>query len=359
MNKFTNVFFLPDMRRNPYQDLLAKSVEKNGFAVGFTNFPSCNLPLFATIRANPSTHVLHLHWINNLITRVFWSKNTRNASVRIAFLVLDIIMVRLKGIRVVWTVHNRLSHESPDPFRERLARRWLAKTVNSLIFHSNDALIDIENFLKFPLKRKSTIIPHGHYIGIYPENAEKEQYFKKKFKIYDNDTVIIFFGAIRHYKGISTLLKIFTKTSNPHLKLLIAGRPFESEISMEIEEAERYDSRINSYLDFIPDDDVNPLYAISHIAAIPFEKTLTSGSAILAMSLKKALLLPDVARVIGLPNYHGTMFYKSHDDLYTILENIPDKNILVNMGLTNFNVSNSLDWQTIGRKTVNIYKGII
>ena len=355
MNANPDIIFLPDWRDdNPYQNLLAAGIQSTGLKVDFANYPNSEFPLLTLVRNHPTVRVIHLHWVNPYMGRIFWSGSPLKALIRTWLMALDVLMVRLRGIKVIWTVHNRLSHESPDIKRELTARRWLARVVNQLIFHSAEARTEVEQLLGLPLLNRSVVIPHGHYIGMYPPDPARTQQLHHQFGLSDDDTVILFFGALRRYKGITQLLQAFSRTGNPKLKLIIAGRPFEDEIVNEIEQAAVQDSRIMTYLGFVPTEDVAPLYAIADIAVVPFEKTLTSGSAILALSLGTALILPEEARVIGLPDIQGTLFFSGAEHLLSILDRLSDMD-LDSMGAINLKAAKQLDWLSIGHKISEIY----
>lgn len=351
-----DVLFVPDGRGgNPYQDLLAAGIRSTGTEVGFADYPDTLFPLLTLARNHPGVRVIHLHWVPEYIGRILWSSNPLKTFLRSGLLILDVLMVRLRRIKVVWTVHNRLSHESADPQREIMARRMLARVVTRLVFHSAEARASVENLLAMPLARRSVVIQHGNYLGMYPADPVRERQLRERFSLRDGDTVMLFFGALRGYKGIDQLLAAFRDTHDPRLRLIIAGKPFEPDIAANIEQAAAEDPRINPYLGFIPDADVGPLYAMAHLAIIPFERTLTSGSAILALSQHKALLLPEEARVFGLPDYRGVLFFDQTSGLQAALNSLPDVAQLQAMGYINLEIARQMDWSTIGQQTVAAY----
>ena len=59
-------------------------------------------------------------------------------------LALDILVVRLRGKRVIWTIHNLVSHESNNPEWEIKARRVIARTCSHALLHSHSALKLVE-----------------------------------------------------------------------------------------------------------------------------------------------------------------------------------------------------------------------
>ena len=106
---------LPDWRGgNPYQNLLNDAVQAQGDEVAFSDFPDAILPLQAVLRSHPGVQVLHLHWVNSLIAPAVWASSPLKRWIRRALLKLDLMLTRLRGVRVVWTVHNFTAHESQD-----------------------------------------------------------------------------------------------------------------------------------------------------------------------------------------------------------------------------------------------------
>jgi beta-1,4-mannosyltransferase len=355
MGEAPDVVFVPDWRRgNPYQDLLAKGIEATGLRVTFADYPDGEFPLWTLVRRQRSIRVVHLHWTAPYLARVFWSGTEWKARMRIISLMLDVLLVRMRGIKVFWTMHNRWSHETPDMARELGARRAIARAVNGMMFHSVAARSEVERLLELDLHDRSQVIPHGNYVDFYAPDAARTAELRKRFELRAGDKVILFFGGIRRYKGLLHLLQAFNATHDPQLKLIVAGRPFERELAHEIERAMQQDSRISAYLGFIPEHDVHPLYSIADIAVVPFETTLTSGSAILAMSMGTALLLPEAARVLGLSDGDGIIFFEGPEALQGALQTLPSLDLAA-MGQRNHARALQLDWQVIGRRTAQAY----
>jgi hypothetical protein len=126
MGEAPDVVFVPDWRRgNPYQDLLAKGIEATGLRVTFADYPDGEFPLWTLVRRQRSIRVVHLHWTAPYLARVFWSGTEWKARMRIISLMLDVLLVRMRGIKVFWTMHNRWSHETPDMMAPaRAAAGW-------------------------------------------------------------------------------------------------------------------------------------------------------------------------------------------------------------------------------------------
>ncbi|MDJ0751834.1 MAG: glycosyltransferase, partial [Woeseiaceae bacterium] len=197
MGQKERVLFLPDWREgNPYQSLLAAAVRKCGYRVDFDELRSIPFVLQVLRRSHPKAKVIHIHWIDDLIASLLWSTTPLKRAVRLWLLGLDILMLRFRGIRVVWTVHNLVSHESRDPDFEKRIRRTIARTANQLIFHSERARAMVEEAYGIRLCEKSAVIPHGNYAGFYATDPERVQQLRRELGLSIDDFVLLFFGAV-------------------------------------------------------------------------------------------------------------------------------------------------------------------
>jgi glycosyltransferase involved in cell wall biosynthesis len=171
----------------------------------------------------------------------------------------------------------------------------------------------------------------------------------------EGSTVVLFFGRVRKYKGVPEFVAAFRKARRDEVYLVIAGSCSDADLKAEIRSSAGDDHRIRLYLKSIEDADVAPLFRVADIAVVPFERTLTSGSVVLAMTMGKPLLLPEAARIFDLVD-EGGIFYRSLEEIPTILDKLRDDTIL-EMGKRNRERSLELDWNRIGELTTNAYEG--
>lgn len=351
------VVMLPDWRReNPYQDLLARGVEQQGWNVLFADFPGGLFPLQRVVRSRPEADCLHIHWIAWYLEHLFWSRSAVKFYGKAMLLLADILLCRARGRRVVWTVHNQVEHESPDAPRELWVRAWLARCVSHSIFHSENARNAFSQTAGSKTVASSSVIPHGNYVGVYPDEPQNTARLADELDIDGDNLVILFFGLIRRYKGVTALISAFSQTSRPELRLVIAGKVPEPDLLEEIESLARLDDRIVLRLGFVPEDEVAPLHAIADVVAIPFERTLTSGSVLLAMSLGKALVLPEAARVLGVVDENGARFFDNQRSLEGTIRDLT-KPVAQDLGSYNAESALTLDWAGIGEQTARLYIG--
>lgn len=347
--------FLPDWRQgNPYQSLLADALTRRGVDVQWAGFRAVLFPLNRLDGLAAKAEVVHLHWINDLIGPVVWAAGPAKRVIRLAALALDVLLVRARGKRVVWTVHNLVAHESLNPAWEVVARRVLALTCTRVVLHSASALARIEQAYSVKLSGKACVIPHGNYEGCYPGDTARTEALRERFHLKGSEITLLFFGSIREYKGVLKLLEAFKGTRNRDLRLIIAGCPQPESLHEEVVSAAACDPRILLKLDFIDDSEVSPLFALADAVVVPFERALTSGSTVLAMTMRKAVLLPEEARVFDLVNEGSGIFFSSIPGLTACMETL-DKATLARMGGNAGRAAEELKWDGIASSLLALY----
>ena len=354
-----DVLFLPDYRSgNPYQEQLAEGLRATGLRVTVANYPGRRFALLSLMLSHRSMCILHLHWVHPYMRRILLARSPLRARLAILVMVLDVLAVRLCGIKVLWTVHNLVSHECPDIRREQTARRWLARVVNRLVFHSVEACRTVEAYLACSLECRAEVIPHGHYLHSYQSDTARERRWRQRLGLADEDIVLLCFGYLRRYKAVGQLLEAFAASDDQRLRLVIAGEPFDPSIVEEIHAAADRDPRIRLHLEFVSVADIAPLYGIAQAAILPAETALTSGSAILAMSQGKALLLSEQARAMtGLPPTPGLVCFDNQDGFRARLRSLADMDLDA-MGAANRLAIRVFDWNAIGVRTARIYRAL-
>ena len=138
VNSSTQVLMMPDYRiDNPYQTLLTEALQQEQAGVYFPSGYRRVFPLFRALKDQPiPVQVLHLHWINPYIKGETWLKR----SIYSLKFLADVLLCRFSGVKVVWTIHNRLSHEAQFPLLELWTIRQLVKLVDRIIVHHQAAI---------------------------------------------------------------------------------------------------------------------------------------------------------------------------------------------------------------------------
>ena len=347
--------FLPDWRAaNPYQALMAKALGDQGVEVDFHEMPRGFFALNRLPSPVLAKKIIHLHWINDLIGHAVWPQNRALRWAKLACLGLDILLLRLRGHLVVWTVHNLVSHESQNVEAELAARRMVARSCSRMVLHSESARRTVEGRFGMRFGNKAVVIPHGNYDGCYASDAAALAALKARLAHDPSRINLLFFGAVRRYKGVLPLIQAFSATDNSSLRLTIAGNPNEAELRDTIVAAGTADPRISLVLEFVPDEAVSSYFALADAVIIPFERTLTSGSAVLALTMGKATLLPQEAWIFDLGDDQSSLFFSGIDDLKRLLANL-DKQDLARRGIHARVLADALAWSGIAKSLKRVY----
>jgi len=305
------VLFLPNWgKANPYQNLLADALGRQGYAVTLCDYPKARLPLIRLLMQHPDVGILHLHWINPWIKSHFWSSNPLKRFAKLLLLVADLRLCRLLGVRTVWTVHNRVSHESADSAWELRLRRQIARHVEVCLVHSRSAVRVLEQSYGLPLAAKTRVVPHASYVGQYPPaKPEAVTLVRHELGLKDSDFVYLFIGAIRRYKGIDALIEAFGALPARNARLVIVGSVLDPQMGDWLRDKAAADARIVLRPEYVADEAIPVYLGLASVVVLPFSQTLTSGSALLAMSFGKPLILPETARVYDFPGDRGALYF--------------------------------------------------
>jgi glycosyltransferase involved in cell wall biosynthesis len=263
---------------NPYNVMLYEAVTESGVRVD--DFSPWKL-----LTSPPS--IFHVHWPEIVIN----VPNSVRAALRgIAFLSL-IWAARLRGTKVVWTVHNLHPHELPHPRLQRWLWRGLLPLVDGYVsLTAGGAQAARETFP--PLCRlPGFVIPHGHFRRAYSNHVSFEE-ARCRLGIPLGSTVFGFLGRIRPYKNVPHLVQTFRALQDPEARLLIAGQPESAAIRAEVAEAAAGDLRVHLSLDHVPNDAVQLYLKACDLVVLPFTEILNSGSAMLALSFDRPVLVP-------------------------------------------------------------------
>mgnify|MGYP003643956350 CR=1 FL=1 len=284
------VLFWPNYSRvNPYQHMLYGKMRDH--------YDVCAAPIDVALAQlatfeDPADLTFHLHWINFVLNGVTDATVARDKADTFLRKVEQFVTL---GGRLVWTVHNALSHESPFADIEVMMSRRLAELAHSLHFHSAASVAEVETTFEVP-RDKLRISRHGHYIGGYPDFITPAQ-ARAQLGLAAEDDVILFSGQVRAYKGIENLVAVFRKilAERPTAILLIAGE-VKTDLAgaLETSLSAQEQARIRMTNRFIDDMEMQVFMRAADFAVYPYHKILTSGSLLLALSFGVPVIIPSV-----------------------------------------------------------------
>lgn len=264
---------------NPYTRLLYEAVEAEGGTV--TDFS-----LGAAIAGR--FDVWHVHWPDDFLS-------IRSLPRALFYLTAELVLMawgRVRGASLVWTVHDLGPHEHPHPALERFFWRLFLPLVDGFLTLSEHAKKAVEH--RFPALRRvpGRVVPHGHYREAYPEPVTREA-ARSAMGLPAEAQVWTYVGRIRPYKNVDALVRRFREVEDPDARLVVAGNPISEWLEQTVREAAGDDDRITLRLEFVPDAELARLLGAADLVVLPYEDIMHSGTALLALSLDRPVLVPD------------------------------------------------------------------
>jgi glycosyltransferase involved in cell wall biosynthesis len=285
---------------NPYQGLLYGEMDRLGIPVSYlgelTGSRTLNVLLLpAELLAHRMTgqRVIHLHWVFAFaLPGAQRSRMLRRLAQ--AWFMLWLRACRVLGMRLVWTAHNVLPHE-PVFADDAAARRALARACHLVVAHSPAALDELAAL--GAVARRSVIIQHGPFPPGVPAASLRVPGSgggPRRF---------LFFGRVQPYKATDDLLAAFLALPGElRVQLVVAGQCGDHRLRARLEElAGRQPGRIVLRLERVPEDEVAGLMAAADVVVLPSHRVTTSGSALLALSHARPLIVPDIPGLADLP----------------------------------------------------------
>jgi glycosyltransferase involved in cell wall biosynthesis len=184
-----------------------------------------------------------------------------------------------KGIKVVFLCINVFEHE--DTVIKKLVTKFILRQVNSIIVHSGQ-----EQKTARGINPGAVVTTHPLPLFVY--DAEPTERNGTGFHL-------LFFGFVRPYKGLDTLLKAIGILKGMDISITIAGEFWdgkvellnlvnELDISAHVELIDRY----------IPDDEMPRYFSSADLVVLPYKQSVTSGIIATAYGFRKPVLATNV-----------------------------------------------------------------
>lgn len=284
------------------------------------------------------------------------------------------LLARLLGIPIVYTVHNILPHEEKESsaFGLKQSLEIIYKSSRRLIVHSQSNMQELINLFK--IKPQSVrVIPHGNYFFIVPHTMVSKAKARKQLGFTISGRLILFFGAIRKYKGIDYLIKAFTRVIDkvPDAKLLIVGRPMGiGETSpmnyyYNLVEELQLKERIIFNTNYIPLRDIHIYFTASDAVAFPYVDTTESGALQLAFAFSKPVIATQVGSFEeAIEQDKNGLLVPPRDDgalAEAIIKILSlDERALNEMGqYSKFLAVTRYNWDEISKNTASVYQEVL
>lgn len=200
-----------------------------------------------------------------------------------------------KHTKIICIADNIIPHEKRPG--DKIFTQYFIKPVHAFITMSQKVLEQVKLFTHKPALQ----VVHPLYDN-FGEPVSKTT-AREKLHIATEDKIILFFGFIRHYKGLDILLQamhLLKQSANTaNIKLLIAGEYYEDAMQyQELIKNLNLAQSIILHTQFIADSDVKYYLCAADFVIQPYRNATQSGVTPLCYHFNKPMLVTNVG---GLP----------------------------------------------------------
>ena len=291
---------------NPYAGLLARALERLDIYLELGDYSLSP----EWLEEKRSTHdVLHLNWLHHF----YRAPDLEGTLERYTRFSENLTLAQRMGYRIVWTLHNIYPHERPFPYIDRLGRLLVCRLADAVLAHCKYAA-DLAAEL-FYRADGVHVIPHGHFIDVYPNEMSRDQ-GRQQLGLETDTFAYLFFGNARSYKGIEGLIEVFERCAGPDAALLLMLRQaLDPAYGQAL--AARAEGRKGVHLftsPYFPVEDFQLYLNSADAVVLPFDQILTSGSAITAMGFGRPVVLPRLGCLPELVDASMGVLYDPQED---------------------------------------------
>ena len=255
-----------------------------------------------------------------------------------------------RGRPRVFTLHN--VRRRGDGRAKTAVTRRLAGRMDALVVHSRDAAEQLRERFGADAERIHHI-PHGalDYLTQLPPRQVPQA----------EGPIVLWFGTVRRYKGVDTLLEAFRGVEGA--ELWIVGKP---EIPMEPlhELARQVAAPVRFVERFVPDPELASYLRRADLVALPYRNIDQSGVLFSALAFAKPIVMSAVGGFSEIAEDHGAACLVPPEDPDALAGAIQD---LVDDDRKRAALSEAAgraavgpySWDTIGRRTLELYESLL
>jgi len=344
---------------NAYMTLLADALREAGVDVRTPSLPLF-FPLTRAVLADPDADAMQLDWIYDYYVTTgtgFGPANAALSFLRAAAFLVDVALVSLLGVGVVRTVHNERHHEELYPRTERLVNEWVFAVADAITVKCGAAADAIAAVYRVPEADEIAVVPDGNFVAAY-ENEVSREAARCDLGIDDDAFVVLFFGLIREYKGVPDLVDAFAALDAPDAELWLVGNPHDDRTEAQVAALARSDPRIETRLEFVPDERIQYYLNAADVLALPYRRILNSGTAHLGLSYGRPVISPAIGCLPETVPPENEFLYDPSDDdgLAEALRRAYDHPDLESIGRANRRHARSQSWTRAAEALTEVYR---
>ena len=194
--------------------------------------------------------------------------------------------LRGRGTRVVLVCDNIVPHERR--LFDRALTRWMLSSSDGYLVMSDRVERDLEAF--------KPGAPHRRVLHPLYAQFDRGRFTRESARaaLGLDGEVVLFFGYVRHYKGLDTLLEAWPAVrARRAATLLVAGEFYEDEAPYRRLAAAAGDS-VRLLSRYVPEEEVEALFKAADVVVLPYRSATQSGVTHVAYALGVPVITTDV-----------------------------------------------------------------
>lgn len=206
------------------------------------------------------------------------------------------IVKKNKHTKIICIADNVIPHEHRPG--DTTFTSYFLKSCDAFITMSEKVMADLRLFQK---SKPGKIIQHPLYDNFGSPLSKEEA--REKLKIKNEELIILFFGFIRHYKGLDILLHAMAdeRIKKAGIKLMIAGEFYEDKRQcLDLIDQLKIKDQLILKSDFIPDSEVRNYLCAADAVIQPYRNATQSGVTPLAYHFEKPMVVTNVGGLASL-----------------------------------------------------------
>ena len=297
--------------------------------------------------------VVHVHWEEFVLRDCGSNAQADEAVLTFA---AQIAAIHDRSGAIVWTVHNELPHLIRFQRQFLALRGVLAAHADAILVHNHASIGVLAT--QVDLERSNVhLLPHPSYLDRHEDEPALRAGLAQP-----HDATIQGFGWIRLQKGFGEMIGMlpadFLRSHGARIRIsgddgeaaaVIAQRPERTDVQWDVRH--------------VPDAEVPALLRSATCVVLPYERVLTSGVALLAMSVGAMLVAVDIPQLRELlpvqsqrflyARNDGEAFRRAIDEVFAL--SVRDRRRIIT---ANLEVARELHPANVARRLATIYDGL-
>lgn len=253
--------------------------------------------------------------------------------------------LRRHGVVCSAIVHNARPHEG-QPFAAPLTRRFL-RHCQHIVALSETVRRDLLAMGVEAGPDKDIEVRHHPTYDQFGDPVDRAE-ARRILGLPQDTTILLFFGLIRHYKGVDVLLDAMTRTqSEPHL--VVAGEWYEDRTAAnEMIRKEGLTSRVRLVDEYIADDQVALYFSAADAVVQPYRSATQSGVVQTAFHFGRPVIVTGVGGLPEVATHEEDALVVAPEDpdaLAAAIDRIQEPGLLDRMTAGAMRASNRFSWE--------------